>query len=707
MEGMKSIVQQQAEEVLQQLSAQNAATPAEIAESVLQRVIYWERSLPDGDRLLFVRLFSPVVMREEVFLGNILFNDFLSKAFVRAVEQTGSRIGLIANDLENYYFLVRTRAGLHELAESFRAEVERSLPELFFDEPDPAQGIYGSVETMLDFNKANVEPFPVFIMPQSYKARLERAVRESLLRKIAKSQMDRNPSSIMANLAFFYSHDGTEMQSPYLFLVRLALKYGIVSADDLWRALNLDPQEIANDETTAKKAAEEALKQKNNRAFSASDLRVVLKKAVFDLGAKIDSGSTDWLMPYISSKFLPISEQELVERLLATTQLGHILFQPATRSATINCRVCGIQVPEAEDKSILMGQSTHRFHNQSSKQKGAEGPKACFRCATFTYLIVKLLGSEAVGQPQVPKTYNLIFHYGKHTDKEIDNLARSIDRVWELVRKHREAEQVRRTVMEEQRKLKEKMERARQKERQAELEAELEQKGTELKQAEDAVIQIEKDIFASCPWMRDIGASPVPYENPALDVLGNLQLSESKVERHVLGLGMGGYRMILFILPQIRQPRDEERDFAQSRFSNSWITITAFLSFLNHLCGCNGPFYYQSLPTLTPEAFQPGTFFVRNRAIRAEDVQRKYAAIYDLAWQLVWQRGPKGFVKKVMLAEKLLADPLGTFSAVMRDSPILGQQKGGYKRLGTVYRPDWGTQDLTEYVRFIQQLAEL
>lgn len=711
MESAKAILQQQAADALEALEVSGAVSAEEVADSILHQMVHWERLLPDGDQLLFVRLFSPVVMREEVFLGNVLFNDFLAKAFARAVTHQGGQTALVANDLENYYFLVRANADLAVFATELRAEVERSLPELFFGEPDPQHGIYGSFETMLDFDKANVEPFPVFIMPDVYLPRLEEAVRRSLLGKIRKSSLSRNPTSIMANLAFFYCRDGAEMQSPYLFLARLALRYGVVDATSLWQALNVEPDEIGNDESLAKTAVEEALKQKNKRTFSPEDLRNVLEQIVTSLGQKVADDPDNWRMSYIRSKFLQLDEQMLTAELLAPVQCGSLVFPFSTSTNSLVCRVCGAQFAAAEDKSILMGQNTHKFHNQSSKQRDAEQPKTCIRCAMFAYLMVKLLGSEAVGQPQVPKTHNLIFHYGGHTDTEIDHLAQQIDRVWELVSKHRTLDAVRGKIAEARKELAEKVEREKDAQKRKALQTGLEQKAIELQQAQVAVMQVEDDIFADFPWMRTAGASPVPSENPVLDIVGNLQLSESKVERHVLGLGMGGYRMILFVLPQIRPPRDPDNkkphDFTQSRFSNSWITVTAFLSFLNHLCGCNGPFYYQSLPALNAGAFQPGVFYVRNRAIPVEEVQRKYAAIYDLAWKLIWKRGPNGFVEKVVLAERLLADPLGTFSTVMRDSPILGQREGGYKRLKTEYRQDWGTQDLTEYARFLQQLVNL
>lgn len=781
----KDVIQQQAADALEALDIQDPSLAAEAAESILRQTVYWEKLLPGGERLLFVRFYSLVVMREEVFLGNVLLNDFLAKSFVRSVTQIDGQAAPIANDLENYYFLVRTSYELPQLAASFRAEVEHSLPEMFFGEPDPSRGIYGSFETMLDFNKANVEPFPVFIMPHSYRTRLEKAVRESLLNKIKKSQMDRNPTSIMANLAFFYCHDGSEMQSPSKFLFRLAYEYFPSYAAKLEEAFNVTtltkdkirtllPTEITADPSNEKKLFqvldyidsvssspgrfgwleiffgkdkenkwsldvrkprdqrpvarlldnlprlspekiwEEVIKNSivyrlsDIKACSTTTFRDLLGDLVTQLGNQIDSGDVEkWLMPYISDKFLQISEHDLAEQLLSTIQLGYIQFRPAIQPADITCRVCGIQLPAAGDKSILMGQNTHKFHNQSVKQRNEKDPKACLRCAICTYLMVKLLGSEAVGQPQVPKSYNLIFHYGKHSDAEVARLAQQMDRLWELVRQHREAATMHREVAEARKLLAQKAAEERNARKRAILEEELKKRQSELDRRWTDLAHVEEEIFADCPWMRDIGASPVPSENPALDIISNMPLSESKVERHILGMGTGGYRLTLFVLPQIHAPGEKERDFAQSRFSNSWITVTAFLSFLQNLCGCDGPFYYQSLPALTTDAFKPGIFYIHNRLISAQEAQSKYAAVYQLAWKLIWQRGTEGFVKKVLLAEKLLADPLATFSNVMRDSSILGQQRGNYKQLKSLYRSDWGAQDLTEYARFIQQLAEL
>lgn len=706
MENAKDLIQEQALGALQTLGIQDDSLAEEVAESILRQAVYWERPL-SGERLLFVRLFSPVVMREEVFLGNVLFNDFLSKAFARAVARAGGQAVPVANDLENYYFLARTGVDLSALAAEFRAEVNDSLPKLFFGEPDPQRGIYGDLRGMFTFRKSDFEPFPVYAVPEFLADPLEKAVRREIGKLLQPAAFDGRtvPRTAMAALAFFYgrtSGGAGDAQSFANFADHLVNKPdydGLLRVDEVTRAFNIS------------QASKQLIKQSvDDETFGRQELMTMLDSLLGKFAASIDSGSDKWWMGYLrrSNKLIAANCDEYVALLLGDVQLGFFSFPRKASVDDLACRLCHTAAVTIQDSYIVSGLTSFKFHNQSVR---GIGEKLCARCALYAYLAQKLLGTEMVSAggklPQVPKTYNLIFHYGKHSDAEVAQLAQQMDHVWELVAKHRQRASVHDDIARSRKQLAQKLEQERDARKRAALAKDLAQKEAELQEAQTAVTQLENDIYADCPWMRDLDESPVPSENPALDIVGNLQLSESKVERHVLGLGMAGYRLILFVLPQIRAPRDKERDFAQGRFSNSWITVTAFLSFLNHLCGCDGPFYYQSLPTLTPEAFQPGMFYVRDRAVRSDEVQRKYDAVYDLAWKLVWQRGPEGLVKKVVLAEKLLTDPLGTFSAVMRDSPILGQKGGEYKRLRAEYRSDWGAQDLTEYARFIQRLAEL
>ncbi|TCJ15717.1 hypothetical protein E0L93_12000 [Rubrobacter taiwanensis] len=709
MENVIDIVRRQAEETIRNLGVEEVVTAEQVADSVLRQTAYWEMSISDGEKLLFVRFFSPVVQREEVSLGNILFNSFLGKAFTRAVvENDSSKAELVANDLESYYFLIRTTSDVAQLADTFRSEVERSLPDLFFGEQDKAKGIYGDLSRMFTFRKTDFEPFPVYAVPQFLAPQLEKAVRKELNKLLNPSVFLNRVRTALATITFFYgrtSGGSGDVQSPANFIDRL------VNEEDYDELLKVDEVKKAFNVAEAKKTT--IKKSIDDETYSVERLLDLLSKLSRTFHASIDSGSTKWLMGFLykDEKFVSLEPTDYLSVLLADVQLGYQPFARPSAGNVVPCRLCNVLYASVEERYVTTGLNSFKFDNQRVRR---QAEKACAKCALHSYLAQKLLGTEMVSAgrklPQVPKTYNLIFHYGKHDDEDINHLTRTIDLVWGLVQQRREAEQIRREANEQIKTLEDRLEREEDEQKKQELETELAEKTAKLEQAQATISKSGDGIYATCPWLKESGASPVPWENTSLDALANIQLSETKVERHVLGLGLDGYRMILFILPQIRAPRNaKEHDFAQRRFSDSRVTVTALLSFLRKLCGCDGPFYYQSLPTLTPEGFDPKTFYVRDEQISIQQAQNEYEVVTQLAWKLVWQRGSDGFVRKVILAEKLLEDPLGTFATVMRDSAIFEQTgtRGRYKRLPRSYKQEWKAWDLTEYAKFIQRLSKL
>jgi len=712
MDDFNIIIVQQATDALQRLGVQQAETAAEVAESVLRQAVYWEKPLPDNAKLLFVRLFSPVVQREEVFLGNILFNAFLGKTFARAVAASGlGQAKPVANDLESYYFLVRTQADAPALAAAFHAEVERSLPDLFFCEPDEARGIYGNLSGMFTFRKSDFEPFPVYAVPQFLAPHLEKAVRRELDRLLSPGEFPKRVRTVLATLAFFYgrtSGGSGDAQSFSNFIAHLANEPdydGLLETTEVKRAFN-----IATVDKDSIKQSVDA------ETYDPECLRQLLLALARAFRSSIDGGASKWLMGFLhkDEKFVNLPAVDYLNTLLGEAQLGYYRFARPVSTETISCRLCNTTHVAVQERYVTTGLNSFKFHNQSLRKRSV---KVCVRCAFYAYLAQKLLGTQMVSAggklPQVPKTYNLVFHYGRHTNDEVAQLVKQFDLIWGLVQKHRAQDNIRSEAAKHLRELKEKAERERNAQKKQALETEIVQQMAKVQQAEVDLSAIEGEFD---PWLAERpDLSRRPAENPSLDVLANLQLAETQTERHILGLGMGGYRMILFVLPQIRPPYDaKEHDFAQRRFSNSRVTVLTFLAFLRQLCGCDGPFYYQSLPTLTPDAFNPNTFYVRDEPIRVAEVQTRYEVVTQLAWRLIGERGPGGFVKKVVLAEKLLEYPLGTFAAVMRNSPVLGVRldfkKKQYRRLpgAATWREDWGkTQDLTEYAQFIQQLSKL
>ena len=662
-------------EVLTGWGLAGAADAGEIAMLITGGTAHWETTLPDGRRLALVRLFAPVVQREEVFLGNVLFNDFLSKTLVRAVEGQGlGQMISVANDLENYYYLLLPTGQLDEVLQALRQEVTESLPDLYFADEDPTRGIYGDVKRMLGFYKSNVEPFPLFIIPARHKARLESVVREHLLHLLHSDDWLDNLTTITALLAFFYSRDGREMQSPPYFLGQLVYQEGFASKERLHRALNVAPE---GKELSGPDIKKLLLVKTNPRtrerlfAFDEVALRELLLDLVGWLGKRVESEPEKWLTPYVGDKYLAEDEEQFLVKLLAFAQLGYELApQVNVERDALLCRVCGTLPATLEDKSILMGIATHRFHSQSAKQRSEASEKICVRCALFSYLTVKLLGSTSVGQPQVPRQYNVIFHYGRHDEAETKEIAAKVDLILRLATQFRTTGRIR----EELRQLE--------------------------RQQESQTARVAGDLLST---LDD------PYLETSCEVLGQMY-GDVETEQHVLGLGYGGYRLMLFILPQLKWRGKEGHDFVQKRFSGSRIAAFTLLAFLRRLCGCDGPFYFQSLPTLAPGGFNRDTFYVRNRALSVREVLDRYAAITDFARRVVkYERGRSPLVEWILLAERLLDDPLSTFSDVLRDSPIRGGDDFAdfkYRRLGREFVGGMGVFDSVEYLKLFEKLNQ-
>lgn len=701
------VVLEQAGSAISELGVGDLVSPEEVAQRVTGMAIYWEKPVPAGERLLLIRLFSSVIQREEVFLGSILFNAFLSKAFLRVLDDLElGQAGLVANDVENYYFLVRTASNVEALANALRCVIERSLPDLFFGGANETRGIYGDLARMFTFRKSEFEPFPVYAVPESLAPALEKAVREQLRMLLTEDRFPGSLRTVLAAIAFFYgrtSGGSGDAQSFPNFVEHLATdgEYdNLLKADDVKRAFNINE--------VAKPAIKESI---DKQTYSAKHLRQLLLGLINGFAASIDAGSAKWLVPFLrkDGKFISLEPSEYVNCLLGEVQLGYYLFQRSLNRMRVPCRLCNRVEAVVEDRYVTTGLGSFRFHNQSVRH---QAEKVCPRCALYSYLGQKLLGTQMVSVagklPQVPKTYNLIFHYGKHTDDEIRRLADQIDDLWDLVRRHDDLDRIRRETRKQLLELNEKASHEHDSAKSLKLAEEITAKADELKAVDEDLQNAEKGIATKYPWVKEMGGSVVPAENHALDTLANLDVSENRVERHVLGLGISGYRMILFVLPQVRPSRNAgEHDFAQRRFSSSRIMVTALLSLLRELCGCDGPFYYQSLPVLSTDAFRQDTFYVRNEPIAVAKVQNEYEVVTQIAWKLVPRRGGKGFVRKVVLAERLLEAPLATFAEVMRGSLVPSQTKGPYRRLPGGYRQDWGTYDWTDYAAFINRLRRI
>jgi hypothetical protein len=676
-QGKQMLLEQVVDQTLDGWSLRHQVKPEEIGRHILDRAGFWATTLPDGITLSMVRLYSPVVQRQEVFLGNVLLNDFLFQALPRAVAR--AELGestLLLNDLENAYFLWRGNGEVEALRQAYQVEVLAALPDLYFGSEDPARGIHGDMRGMLTFYKCNIEPFPTFIMPQAYLPRLLTTVGEWLRMVVSESGADvladaahlplevaqsRRINVILSLLSFFYCRDGMEMQSFYTFL-KQAMADGRLPGDQVKAAFGL-----AEDEDFTKKVFNE---RKQSNALNFEALAQAVEALLQAAEQAIAEGRPLEAAPQLgATKMLALSPEELVAHLLDGMQIGYlpaVVMDEAAPAEGLVCRFCGANLALIEEKNILGGSGTGNRFNQSLKRIGE---RFCLRCALSSYLVTKRLGMHFDGGFPVPKLYNVVFHYGRHNDWELEAIQRQIDYVLAEAGGEKGPEALL-TDLQEIR---------------------------EEAQA-DGVFSNEAEI-------------EIDWENwlePSLEITAQM---EKSVRAEVIPLGSGDYRLLNFILPQLRPGSREGLDFVQKRFSRSRLAVYTLLGLLRKLCGCDGPYYFQSLPILAPGGFDADTFYVNGQAENADAALHRYGAIINFARRVVkYRQGHSILADWILLAEQLEQDPLGIFSDVLRDSPIRGGDdliKARYKRLSSSFVQGMGVVDATEYLALFEQLRRL
>ncbi len=637
----------------------------EISRRVLDRTGFWATTLPDGATLALVRLYAPVVQRQEVFLGNVLLNDFLFKALPRAAGQSGlGEAVLLLNDLENAYILWRGNGDLAALRAAYRAEVLAALPDLYFGSEDPARGIHGDLSKLFTFTKSDFEPFPIYAVPAFLSFELEHMVRRQIKQLLAKEDFGQNLRTVMASIAFFYGQTsgGTgDAQSFATFLDRLVTHYRVLSSQRVNQVFGLD--EIS------KPAIKSAIDEGRFEPQQLKDLLLELGEWFSD---QIEQGNEDWFLGFIrkDEKLIQIDDKDFLNEVLSQVQIGYF---PACESYTQStelpaCPLCGSHLPAVRESYVIVGINKSRFTTRSSKHcLNNQGHVICARCALAIYTLARVVGTDDIvwqQQPRktarMPRLYNIIFHYGHHQDRELEAIQRQIDYVLAQTRGEKGPQEL---------------------------------------------LQDLQEI------RQELGQAEIDWENwvdPAMEVISSM---EKDVQAEVIPLGSGYYRLLVFILPQLRPGSKEGLDFVQKRFSRSRLAVYTLLGLLRKLCGCHGPYYFQSLPTLAPDGFNPDTFYVNGRAENADAALRRYGAITNFARRVVnYRQGHSILADWILLAEQLEQDPLGIFSEVLRDSPIRGGDdlnKASYKRLSNEFVSGMAVVNSIEYLKLFEQLRQL
>ncbi|MCK8826432.1 hypothetical protein MWH25_01545 [Natroniella acetigena] len=132
------------------------------------------------DNYIVFRLFNAVSEREEVFIGNVLFNDYISKLLLRVYrenEKYSGQIELIYNDLENFYYIVKQENidefSLEELEDDFKDYFAQNLEELFFTDEDLEDGVYGEFKNLLQHKGYNFISLPFTLIPNFFEEKFK------------------------------------------------------------------------------------------------------------------------------------------------------------------------------------------------------------------------------------------------------------------------------------------------------------------------------------------------------------------------------------------------------------------------------------------------------------------------------------------------------------------------------------------------------
>jgi hypothetical protein len=636
------------DEVLRRWNLAAQVAGQDLAARIKDGVSYYERGLPDGTHLAIVRLFAPIARREEVFLGSVLLNDYLSKAVIRAVEQHAlGSIELLANDLESYYFLYHRLAPLELLAAHVQDEVMEHLKDLYFGDEDPGRGIYGAWQRMSSFTRSQYEPFPVYAVPAFLARNLELAIRRQLETLLSDDALREHLGTITASLAFFYGQKNrvtSDTQSSPLFFFRLIEQYHLLTRKQVGDAFGLKEDELSKERI---RAALLALERNNGHDITtevAAGLRSLFGGLLATFGKDIDQGGETWLLGFIRAdhKLIEVSQGVFFGAMTAQVTLGYLaLSEGPTTRATIGCRLCGKGVPIVLQKYVVSGLGAFRFHTKNP-QLGKEARVLCIKCALAAYLQMRVLGAEEVrvggNLRQVPQRYTLAFHYGPHDDQDAKQFAYKIDEIFKLI-----------AVLGQQTRKED-----------YPFSVDSVRKLVALRAASRAAAGVQ---LSMAQFWKDVGADDVAQSG--IDVLGNIS-----AQARVLPLGTGHFRLLAFVFPQLQRRGSKNEDVVRERFSQSRLAAYTMLALLRKLCGCDGPYYFQSVPQLRPGEFDPHSFYVRGQRIGVDRVLRHYGAIINFARRIAKPRKRSRSVDWILLAERIEAAPFEMCAEILRRTPM-------------------------------------
>ncbi|MFC4769541.1 hypothetical protein [Effusibacillus consociatus] len=593
-----------------------------IVNDVEKGVAYKKIPCQQGD-LHLIRLYHPVIMRQEMFLGNVLFNAYLGLAMKHTLEsELDIDVLPVFNDLSSYYFLVHTVTSLNDLIEKIKNSWIDGLEDLYFSEPSDGEtdeyagkGYYGRFSTMLqNYFKSNIQPFPLMIVPIGYARKLERRIRQYLLEMLESGDWQKQIANFTANFSFFYGQTsgGTgDVQSCPNFLRRLVAEYHVIEPKEMIAAFNLPAGTDFTDPET-KNLIQSKLFQKGDPAYYPDGLKQVFKRALQHFADSIESSNpeedaiSDWLFRYHREKgvFLDETPEKLMNQLAAgVTIAGRSVSDVQSESTEESCLLCGCYPAKLQGATILASDSFSKFHNHSIN-RGNNEKRICLNCALYAYLNIKFTGSKGAGMGQVPRQGNVVFHYGSYTGNEIEEMIKTFE----------------------------------------------EQSGRVFAKPNKDIKMESSELLDDMDWF----FSQSKFQNLKSMFRGN-----DGGEAYLFPIEFGTRQLLLFVLPGLD-------DDVQKRFNQNWYATRQLLSWLTEIGGKAGPYYYLSLPHPQQVIQNKSVLVINGKEFDTETQLQLHDLYLQVVPELSQSRLKDGFKHQMMMAERFQADPLGRLSDELR-----------------------------------------
>lgn len=652
-----------------------------------------------GDYIVF-RLFNAVSEREEVFIGNVLFNDYISKLLLRTYRETdrySGQIELIFNDLENYYYIVKQESlddfSLEKVEQDFLENFAVNLEELFFGEENLEKGIYGDFTNLMLGQGSNYISLPLTILPCFF----EKMFREKFIDNLGYFSNQEQISM----LALYFASTGAEMQSYDKFFAKELVNPDI-KIDGLINIFSDEEKEKINTvrKINLKLSQETILKE------YIIDLDLIYVKASGNI-EKVEKNKIK--NNYLKNKLdgLPTNiSNSIIDNIVKANNLLKanrlIEFVEIAYSLTKKMKAQKYNIIRYELEKYLkkLEDEIPNLNNISPIDKIEEVDEYNFeefsyfreqivRIKKITYQKEKLLNMQK--EQYINKVFSSIFILPKERKKEeidsdkcyicFENKVAVISKnlltggkeekftndesntkknlclkcsiyIW-LKLKYL-GTYYSRNVFPEKRNLVffyGKIPEDRIKKIQGILNSlyYCTQKPSiyTYEMINESIGELEKQNVAKKSSANSLLNELIESDNknqdkhptkvpPTIWSWYESEQQNDNVNTHIFSLGQGENKLYTFVLPYALNRSDE----VQKKFSQNKVVVYSMLSFLSRLTGVKGAFYYLSTPKLTDSVFEESVYYYKDK--EREGSLKEYELLTEVAWDLVNQQNISG-----------------------------------------------------------------